>query len=200
MAAKRRDNCPVAHLANFGTVWTRLKVVQVTQLQVQDVAEELAKLREPLSPLGPTSFTLEYGIAVCLDDQVTEVDQKLPGSWILSCSRVVGQIVKLDWASWAISRFVPIDEFACRTTVIRKQCRSCHDLLTQKYEARIKTMTASSVDAIKAMLWKGCYAETLFAADVAKARLVRCDACTKRLPEFYNWTEPSAGGAYRSAA
>ena len=53
----------LAHLASVGALLNEVfKIAQVTRLEVHGVAEELAKLREPLSPLGPTYFTLEYGI------------------------------------------------------------------------------------------------------------------------------------------
>jgi hypothetical protein len=38
------------------------KISQLTRLEIHGVAEELAKLTEPLSTLAPTYFTLEYGI------------------------------------------------------------------------------------------------------------------------------------------
>ena len=53
----------LAHLANVGALLNEVsKIAQVTRLEVHGIAEELAKLREPLSSLAPTSFTLEYGI------------------------------------------------------------------------------------------------------------------------------------------
>jgi quinol monooxygenase YgiN len=53
----------LAHLANVGAVLNEVfKIAQVTRLEVHGVAEELAKLIEPLSELAPTYFTLEYGI------------------------------------------------------------------------------------------------------------------------------------------
>ena len=53
----------LAHLANVGDVLKEVfKIAQITRLEVHGVAEELAKLREPLSALDPTYFTLEYGI------------------------------------------------------------------------------------------------------------------------------------------
>ncbi len=53
----------LAHLANVGAVLSEVfKIAQVTRLEVHGVAEELAKLMEPLSILAPTYFTLEYGI------------------------------------------------------------------------------------------------------------------------------------------
>jgi len=53
----------LAHLANVGALLNEVfKIAQVTRLEVHGIAEELAKLREPLSTLAPTYFTLEYGI------------------------------------------------------------------------------------------------------------------------------------------
>jgi hypothetical protein len=53
----------LAHLANVGVLLNEVfKIAQVTRLEVHGVAEELAKLTEPLSTLAPTYFTLEYGI------------------------------------------------------------------------------------------------------------------------------------------
>ena len=53
----------LAHLANVGALLNEaLKVAQVTRLEVHGIADELAKLTEPLSTLAPTYFTLEYGI------------------------------------------------------------------------------------------------------------------------------------------
>lgn len=53
----------LAHLANVGALLKEVfKIAQVTRLEVHGVAEELAKLTEPLSTLAPTYFTLEYGI------------------------------------------------------------------------------------------------------------------------------------------
>ena len=53
----------LAHLANVGALLNEVfKISQLTRLEVHGVAEELAKLTEPLSTLGPTYFTLEYGI------------------------------------------------------------------------------------------------------------------------------------------
>ena len=37
-------------------------ISQLIRLEVHGVPEELAKLRDPLSRLAPTYFTLEYGI------------------------------------------------------------------------------------------------------------------------------------------
>jgi quinol monooxygenase YgiN len=53
----------LAHLANVGALLNEVfKIAQVTRLEIHGVAEELAKLTEPLSTLAPTYFTLEYGI------------------------------------------------------------------------------------------------------------------------------------------
>ena len=53
----------LAHLANVGALLNEvLKIAHLTRLEVHGMAEELAKLTEPLSALAPTYFTLEYGI------------------------------------------------------------------------------------------------------------------------------------------
>jgi hypothetical protein len=53
----------LTHLTNVGALLNEaFKIAQVTRLEVHGVAEELAKLKEPLSTLAPTYFTLEYGI------------------------------------------------------------------------------------------------------------------------------------------
>lgn len=53
----------ITHLANVGALLNEsLKIAQITRLEVHGIAEELAKLTEPLSALAPTYFTLEYGI------------------------------------------------------------------------------------------------------------------------------------------
>jgi quinol monooxygenase YgiN len=53
----------LTHLTNVGSLLNEaLKIAQVTRLEVHGIPEELAKLTEPLSPLAPTYFTLEYGI------------------------------------------------------------------------------------------------------------------------------------------
>jgi hypothetical protein len=53
----------LAHLSNVGAILNEvLKIAQVTRLEVHGIAEELAKLTEPLSALAPTYFILEYGI------------------------------------------------------------------------------------------------------------------------------------------
>ena len=53
----------LAHLTNVGALLNEVfKIAQVTRLEVHAIAEELAKLTEPLSKLSPTYFTLEYGI------------------------------------------------------------------------------------------------------------------------------------------
>jgi hypothetical protein len=51
------------HLTNVDALLKEVfKIAQVTRLEIHGVAEELAKLREPLSTLAPTYFTLEYGV------------------------------------------------------------------------------------------------------------------------------------------
>ena len=53
----------LAHLSNVGPLLTEaLTIAQLTRLEIHGAAEELAKLKEPLSNLAPTYFTLEYGI------------------------------------------------------------------------------------------------------------------------------------------
>lgn len=53
----------LAHLDNVaGPLNEALKISQLSRLEVHGVAEELAKLTEPLSHLAPTYFTLEYGM------------------------------------------------------------------------------------------------------------------------------------------
>ncbi len=53
----------LTHLANVGALLKEVsKIAKVTRLEVHAIAEELAKLTEPLSALAPTYFTLEYGI------------------------------------------------------------------------------------------------------------------------------------------
>jgi quinol monooxygenase YgiN len=53
----------LTHLSNVGALLNEvLKISQITRLEVHATAAELAKLTEPLSPLAPTYFTLEYGI------------------------------------------------------------------------------------------------------------------------------------------
>src|SRR5438270_8435594 len=53
----------LAHLESVGDLLKEVfKIAQVTRLEIHGIAEELAKLREPLSTLDPTYFTLEYGI------------------------------------------------------------------------------------------------------------------------------------------
>jgi hypothetical protein len=53
----------LAHLNGVGSLLDQVfKIAQVTRLEVHGIAEELAKLREPLSTLAPIYFTLEYGI------------------------------------------------------------------------------------------------------------------------------------------
>ena len=53
----------LAHLTNVGALLNEVfKIAQVTRLEVHGIPEELAKLKDPLSTLTPTYFTLEYGI------------------------------------------------------------------------------------------------------------------------------------------
>ena len=53
----------LAHLSNVGPILNEaLKIAEITRLEVHGVAEELAKLREPLADLKATYFTLEYSL------------------------------------------------------------------------------------------------------------------------------------------
>jgi hypothetical protein len=53
----------LAHLGKVATLLDEvLNIAQITRLEIHGIAEELAKLTEPLSALAPTYFTLEYGI------------------------------------------------------------------------------------------------------------------------------------------
>jgi len=53
----------LAHLANVGHILQEsMKIAELARLEVHGLAEELAKLREPLAAFNPTYFTLEYGI------------------------------------------------------------------------------------------------------------------------------------------
>jgi quinol monooxygenase YgiN len=53
----------LTHLTNVDALLKEVfKISRVTRLEIHGIAEELAKLSEPLSSLGPTYFTLEYGI------------------------------------------------------------------------------------------------------------------------------------------
>jgi quinol monooxygenase YgiN len=53
----------LAHLTNVGAILeAALKIAEIVRLEVHGAEEELAKLREPLAPLSPAYFTLEYGI------------------------------------------------------------------------------------------------------------------------------------------
>ncbi len=50
------------HLENVGSLLEEaLKIAEITRLEIHGPEEELAKLRGPLSKLGPQYFTLEYG-------------------------------------------------------------------------------------------------------------------------------------------
>ena len=50
------------HLSNIGPlIEEALKLSEIIRTEVHGPAEELAKLREPLAPLSPQFFTLEYG-------------------------------------------------------------------------------------------------------------------------------------------
>jgi len=52
----------LAHLDNVGALLKELLgIVELTRLEVHGPAQELDKLREPLSDLNPTYFVLEYG-------------------------------------------------------------------------------------------------------------------------------------------
>ena len=52
----------LAHLENVGSLLEEaLKIAEITRLEIHGPEVELAKLREPLSKLGPQFFTLEYG-------------------------------------------------------------------------------------------------------------------------------------------
>ena len=52
----------LAHLENVGPLLEEsLKISEITRLEIHGPAEELAKLREPLSKLNPQFFTLAYG-------------------------------------------------------------------------------------------------------------------------------------------
>jgi quinol monooxygenase YgiN len=53
----------LTHLANVDAVIkAALQISTMERLEVHGVAEELAKLEEPMAALSPTYFTLEYGI------------------------------------------------------------------------------------------------------------------------------------------
>ena len=53
----------LTHLQNVDAVLKEaLTISQISRLEIHGVAEELAKLTEPLAGLAPTYFTLEYGI------------------------------------------------------------------------------------------------------------------------------------------
>ena len=52
----------LAHLDNVGSILERaLKISDLTRLEIHGPEAELAKLREPLAPLNPQFFVLEYG-------------------------------------------------------------------------------------------------------------------------------------------
>jgi len=52
----------LAHLDNVGPLLEEaLEIAEITRLEIHGPGEELAKLRGPLSKLGPQFFTLEYG-------------------------------------------------------------------------------------------------------------------------------------------
>jgi len=52
----------LAHLDNVGAlIGEALEIAELTRLEVHGPEEEVAKLREPLAPLKPQFFTLEYG-------------------------------------------------------------------------------------------------------------------------------------------
>jgi quinol monooxygenase YgiN len=52
----------LAHMDNIGPLLEEaLKIAELTRLEIHGPEEELAKLRGPLSKLGPQYFTLEYG-------------------------------------------------------------------------------------------------------------------------------------------
>ncbi|MFL6450972.1 MAG: putative quinol monooxygenase [Bryobacteraceae bacterium] len=53
----------LAHLANINDLLQEaLKIAEITRLEIHGTAEEVAKLTGPLSTLGPSYFTLEYGM------------------------------------------------------------------------------------------------------------------------------------------
>ena len=52
----------LAHLENVGAlIGEALEISELARLEVHGPAEELQKLRQPLSELKPQFFTLEYG-------------------------------------------------------------------------------------------------------------------------------------------
>jgi quinol monooxygenase YgiN len=53
----------LTHLSNVDAVIKEaLKIASLERLEVHGIPEELTKLKEPMSALAPTFFTLEYGI------------------------------------------------------------------------------------------------------------------------------------------
>jgi hypothetical protein len=51
------------HLRNVDSLLKEgLQIAQVTRIEIHGVAEELSKLKEDLTALAPTYFTLEFGI------------------------------------------------------------------------------------------------------------------------------------------
>jgi hypothetical protein len=52
----------LTHMENVGELLQEaLKIASLIRLEIHGIAEELAKLREPLAHLNPQFFTLEYG-------------------------------------------------------------------------------------------------------------------------------------------
>jgi quinol monooxygenase YgiN len=52
----------LAHVNNVGDLLQQaLTIADIVRLEIHGPAEELAKLREPLKPMNPTFFVLEYG-------------------------------------------------------------------------------------------------------------------------------------------
>jgi quinol monooxygenase YgiN len=52
----------LTHLTNVETLLDQaLKISDLSRLEIHGVEQELTKLREPLSNLNPSYFTLEYG-------------------------------------------------------------------------------------------------------------------------------------------
>ena len=52
----------LAHLENVGALLEEaLTIADITRVEVHGPEQELAKLREPLSPLSPVFYVLEYG-------------------------------------------------------------------------------------------------------------------------------------------
>ena len=52
----------LAHLANVGALLQEaLTIADLTRLEIHGMAEELAKLQEPLAAFNPAYFALEYG-------------------------------------------------------------------------------------------------------------------------------------------